>query len=135
MITWGRFKSTLFYYFFISLIKAKFNFNTFTVCSPKIPNTLGFVFFSINRFKLSLDRFVFFATLSTCNFAAFTEICGSSPDPDWLMISSGISSFDTVGFSFKNLSISSSILFFKSGLLTAKFLLPEANPSYLSSSS
>jgi DNA-binding beta-propeller fold protein YncE len=53
------------------------------------------------------------------------EICGSNPDPDAVIISAGISSLFIVGFSCRNFSISSLILFSNLGLLDAKFSLPD----------
>ena len=90
-----------------------------------MPNSLYLVFFLINSSITFLDNPVFFSILSTWIFAAFIDICGSRPDADCVIISSGISDFFIDGFSSNNLLVSWLILCFNSGLLTAKFSLPE----------
>ena len=109
----------------ISLIKDRFNCNTLTFSSPKIPSNLFSVLSFINFFNTSLEICVFFDTLSIWTLAASTEICGSNPDPDAVIISAGISSLFIVGFSCRNFLISSLILFSNLGLLDAKFSLPD----------
>ncbi|EHI65207.1 hypothetical protein STRPS_2023 [Streptococcus pseudoporcinus LQ 940-04] len=110
---------------FSSFLIARLTSKTDTRSSPRNPKTFVAVCALMIFSSLAGLIPVFLAIRGICSLALSGLISGSSPEPDVVTKSAGISFTETVGFSFRKSASSCWTRAFSLGLLGARFWEPE----------